>query len=117
MIFCAWCKHFANREDNFSYHLRKHLAAESKSPRVHIVTDPVEVAKIEKMMAKMNTRRKGDRTEPEYKARPKCKTEDESKSEFDYKPKMETYKTELYETGLFKTELHKTEHQFKEEAE
>lgn len=56
-----------------------------------VITDPVERAKIEKMISAMNTRRKREETEPRYKARSKSETT----SEFEFNPKDELYKTEF----------------------
>ncbi|KAM7186355.1 hypothetical protein V8F20_011422 [Naviculisporaceae sp. PSN 640] len=71
---CQWCKHDTNRGDNFKTHLEKHLRPETKSPRVNVVHDPVERAKIEAQLATLGTRsRKGVKSEAKPKAKPVSK--------------------------------------------
>ncbi|KAK4215019.1 hypothetical protein QBC37DRAFT_139557 [Rhypophila decipiens] len=70
---CQWCDHGSNRGDNFKTHLEKHLRAESKSPRVKVVTDPVERAKIDQVLAEISSRpRKAVKSAPK-RAGSKCK--------------------------------------------
>jgi len=89
-IHCAWCKHIANRADNFSQHLKKHLKADSRSPRVKLVTDPLERVKIFKMLEMMKVRRKATQTETESKVESDCKTKrDLFKSESNFKDEAE----------------------------
>lgn len=83
---CQWCDHDSNRGDNFKTHLEKHLKAESKSPRVKIVQDPVQRAKIQELLAEIGTRpRKGVKAEakPKAKAVPRSEVKPRIKQDLD----------------------------------